>query len=146
MSMNVVTEREFLRRQVFEYLAFAIGLAALAYGLLACGTTPTPVPDPPGPAPVDVFDGQLFDCRSDVVAVERDSVTPLADGCLRTPEPATCFGALGKQYFPASVACSARDLGAKANADHLADPTNRDAKLLADACRTWICAKGMGFR
>lgn len=138
-------------------------LAGLAFlGLLfalgpACATWPTPVPnadagqvDAPAPS---VFTGQVFDCREPVVAVERESARIEVGACLRgeapgtcPAEPIACLACEARQYNPTTVACVARDMGADANAEALANPADAVAKAMADAARSFVLTENLGYR
>jgi hypothetical protein len=132
-------------------------LALLAAVLAFAGCVPlppTPVPTPvadaapidaPAPIPADRFTRKVFDCHLDVVAVERDSAKGDVGYCLAAATTISCLIKLG-QYNDATVACLARDLGAKANADVLAGSTNPDDAAKADGARWFILTEQLGYK
>lgn len=122
----------------------------LALTLAACATprpVPTPLPDSGSvDAHSDIFTSQVFDCHLTTVAVERESASVDVGACLRKSAPTTCLVGLVGSYRSESVACVARDLGADANASFVADPGDADAKVVADAARTFILSEKLGYK
>jgi hypothetical protein len=119
-------------------------VALLCFGMATGCTQPRPGPVPV-PTPItDRFSARVFDCRQDVVAVERDSAKPDVGDCLAKATPTVCLLTLG-QYNDATVACLARDLGATANARVLAGSTDPADAAKADGARSFI-NEYMGFQ
>lgn len=121
-------------------------LAAIALGVLFAAACPQPLPPPQPPQPADVFTGVLFDCHLPVVLAEREAVKPPVRACYLSAGPRACLVGLVGQFNVTSVACLARDVGASANADSVANPADATAKAIADAARTFITEEGMGYR
>ena len=116
----------------------AILLAALGLG---CATV-QPTPDA---APIDSFSFGIFDCRQNVVKIERDSARADSRACLLSSNVDACLVHQAERYNPASVACATRDLGAEANADWLATQ-NPASEVVANAAREWISARALGYK
>lgn len=96
-------------------------------------------------APSDLFTHATYDCRQDVVKAEWDSSRVDVAACLRSTEPPACLVRQAGQHNPASVACAARHLGAKANASYMAAGNPGD-EVVADAAREWIASHQLGFK
>jgi hypothetical protein len=130
-------------------------LLALVFGAVAgmCQNCTQPQPGPaPVPTPVadaappsDRFTAKVFDCHLDVVAVERDSATSDVAYCLSGSSTFSCLLGMG-QYNDATVACLARDLGAKANANVLAGSADPADKAKADGSQWWITIEQLGYK
>lgn len=108
--------------------------------LVACAPVPPPAP---GPTPVDRFAGQVYDCQTGVVLVERDSASLDVRACLNDAEPEACL-LRQKQYNDATVACLVRDLGATATAAVNRGDLTR--KPTADAARTFVRNHKLGYK
>jgi hypothetical protein len=124
----------------------------VALVLLALAGCPVPQQRPTildgGP---DLFTGQIFNCRMEVVATERDSAMVDVKRCLLgqdtvNPSPPTCLVAQAAQYKPDTVACVARDLGASSNAAVVSGMATDDEKTMAGTARAWISRERLGYR
>jgi hypothetical protein len=109
--------------------------------LFACSHAPTR----PDSAPSDLFTRVTYDCRQDVVKAEWDSSCVDVAVCLRSTDPPACLVRQAGQHNPASVACAARHLGAKANASYMAAGNPGD-EVVADAAQEWIASRQLGFK
>lgn len=109
---------------------------------------PTPVADAaPVDAPVsDIFTGRIFNCHLDIVATERDSAMPDVKRCLVLAGAASCLVHQASQYQPDTVACVARDMGARANAAVLAGSTDALDELIAAQARGFISSERLGYK
>jgi hypothetical protein len=96
-------------------------------------------------APSDLFTRATYDCRQDVVKAEWDSSRVDVAACLRSTDPPACLGRQAGQHNPASVACAARYLGAKANASYMAAGNPGD-EVVAEAAQEWIASHQLGFK
>ena len=141
-------------RLLFSLLAFG-ALAGICQNCTEPQPGPVPFPSPvadaapqvdaPVPPAPDRFTAKIFDCHLDVVAVERDSAKPDVRRCLAAATAITCLLGIG-QYNDATVACLARDIGAKANADVLAGSTNPEDAAVADGARWFIIQEHLGYK
>ena len=122
------------------------GLALVALLALSACSQPAPRPTVVDAGPQDVFTGGLANCRLQVVEVERDSAMSDVRGCLVGDVVDACLVKQAGQYRPDTVACVARDLGARANAAYLAGSTDPLDKRVADAARAWIFSHDVRFR
>lgn len=124
-------------------------LLALAALLAAC-SQPAPRPPIVDSGLKDLFTGKVFNCRLDVVAVERDSAMVTVKGCLVEDSPYTpaapCLVKQTGQYKADTVACVARDLGASANAAVNAGVATPDERLMAVAAREWVRNERLGYK
>lgn len=121
--------------------------------LVASCSQPAPKPTPvqADAGVVDMFTGKIWNCRLNVVAIERDSARGDIAHCLdQWPDAEAVNACTIKQattnYQPVTVACGVRDIGASRNAAYLAGSTDPADKAEADAARAWIYSHQLGYR
>ncbi len=123
---------------MFRRFAFAVCLSCFGCSL----PIPTPVPSPPS----DIFYGQVFDCRADVVASQRLSAAPLVTACLASATPTSCLVSLVGNQDIATVACGVRDLGVEATvATNNGTATDEQKTILANANK-FVAVEMLGYR
>lgn len=145
--------RAYLGNFIVPAFLIAVAIAGL-FGLglmLGSCAQPTPRPTAFDAGPSDLFTAKIFNCRLDVVAIERDSAVVDVGRCLLGhdrdyPDPPACLVHQAGQYKPDTVVCVTRDMGAAANAAVLAGSTDPDDATIANVVRDWIRSERMGLR
>jgi hypothetical protein len=106
-------------------------------------TPPPPIADAAPPAPTDPFSNQIYDCHG-LDLVQRGDALLAAKGCLMAPNYVDCM--LAEPYSQTIMACTARDVGADANAAVLAGSTEESDKTIADNARAFIRSHNLGYK